>query len=66
MGANNFGLADGRGWTLMSKRFGEAVYNLGGFYADADYLAYQADDVAGVVFTVGVGRGFLFWAREWT
>lgn len=38
-----------------SKEPGEALYNAGGFNADANDLADEADDVAGVVFTVRVG-----------
>ena len=51
MDANNKKGSDG-------KFLGEAVDDAGGFDAYAGDLAYQADDVAGVVFTVGVGVAF--------
>jgi hypothetical protein len=44
------------------ERFGEkgwqSLHDYGCYDADADYLAYQTDDVGGVVFAVGVGVAF--------
>jgi hypothetical protein len=46
------------GSTHSREKIGQCLDNGDRFDADADYLADQADDIGGVVFTVGVGVAF--------